>query len=104
MSTVNMVATEVQQVTTRSKAKLSEWDLQEDVRNATKEWVNEAKNTNVARMLQESKEPMVKFDNQQNDTCNTIKDEEAEIWQALADSKIFLSLSALLKFVPHFTN
>ena len=104
MPAVNMVKAEVQQVTTKSKAKQSEWDLQEEVRKASKERVNEVNNTNVARMLQESKEPMVKFDNQQNDTCNTIKDEEAEIWQALADSKIFLSLSALLKFVPHFTN
>ena len=54
MPAMNMVTIELQQVTTRSKAKLSEWDLQEDVRNATKEWVNEAKNTNVARMLEEN--------------------------------------------------
>ena len=38
----------MQQVTTRSKAKQSEWDLQEEVRKATKEWVNEANNINVA--------------------------------------------------------
>ena len=48
MPAVNMVKAEVQQVTTKSKAKQSEWDLQEEVRKATKEWVNEANNINVA--------------------------------------------------------
>ena len=77
MPAVNMVTTEVQQVTTRSKAKQSEWDLQEEVRKAAKEWLNKANNTNVASMVQENTEPTFKFDNQQNNTCNTIKDEEA---------------------------
>ena len=36
MPAVNMVTTEVQEVTTRSKAKQSEWYLQEEVRKATK--------------------------------------------------------------------
>ena len=48
MPTVNMVTTEVQQVTTRSKAKQSEWDLQEEVRKAAKEWVNKGNNTIVS--------------------------------------------------------
>ena len=47
---------------------------------------------------------MVKFVNQQNDTCSTTKDDEAEIWQALTDSKISLSLSTSLKLALCFTD
>ena len=45
-----MVTTYVQQVTTRSKAKQSEWDIQEEVRKVGKEWVEEANSNNVSRM------------------------------------------------------
>ena len=45
---------EIYQVTTRSKGEQSEWEVQEAVRKATKQWVEEANNNNVARMLQES--------------------------------------------------
>ena len=51
-------------------------------------------------MLQESTEPLFKIDNKKNYT----NDKEEEIWTALTDSKISLSLSALLKLVPHFTD
>ena len=51
---VNMVIAEVQQVTTWSKAKQSKWHIQEAVRKVGKEWVEEANNNNVTRMLQES--------------------------------------------------
>ena len=53
-------------------------------------------------MLEENIEPIVKFYNRQNDKFTTTKDEEAEIWQALADSKISMLLSAILKLVPLF--
>ena len=102
-----MVTGEVQQVTTQSKAKQSEWDIQEEVRKATKEWVEEANNNNVARMLQENTESIVtsdKFDSRQADTSTDTDVEDDEVWQALTDSKISMSLSALLKLVPHFTN
>ena len=62
-SAFNMVIVEVQQVTTRSMAKQSEWDIQEEIRKAVNEWVEEANNNNVARMLQESTGPIVTFDN-----------------------------------------
>ena len=62
VSAVNMVTAEVQQVTTRSKAKQSEWDVQEAVSKATKERVKEANNNNVTRMLQESNAPNVTAD------------------------------------------
>ena len=41
-SIVNMVVLEIQQVTTRSKGKQSEWEVQEAVRKGAKEWVEEA--------------------------------------------------------------
>ena len=37
-----MVVLEIQQVTTRSKGKQSEWEVQEAVRKGAKEWVEEA--------------------------------------------------------------
>ena len=47
-----MVTVEVQQVTTRSKAKQSEWDTQEAIQKAAQEWV-EANKRNIDRMMQE---------------------------------------------------
>ena len=54
--TVNMVSPAIQQVTTRSKTKQSEWEVQEAVRKAAKEWVEEANKNNASRMLQEMEE------------------------------------------------
>ena len=42
-----MVMSELQQVTTRSKAKQSESEVQEAVRKAAKEWVEDANKNNV---------------------------------------------------------
>ena len=100
-----MVTTYVQQVTTRSKAKQSEWDIQEEVRKVGKEWVEEANSNNVSRTLRENITLIVttdKFDNQQVDPSTTTDAEDDEFWKALADSKISLSLSIILKLVPHF--
>mgnify|MGYP000559523662 CR=1 FL=1 len=51
-----MVTVEVQQVTTWSKTKQSDWEIQEAVRKVAKEWVDEANNNNVSSMLQENTE------------------------------------------------
>ena len=48
-----MVIPEIQQVTTRSKGKQLEWEIQEAVRKAAKEWV-EANKNNASRMLQDN--------------------------------------------------
>ena len=48
---VYMVSPEIQQVTTRSKTKQSEWEVQEAVRKAVKEWLEEANKNNASRML-----------------------------------------------------
>ena len=53
---MNMVTIEVQQVTTRSKTKESEWETQEAIRKAAKELVEKANKKNVDKMIQESKE------------------------------------------------
>ena len=41
-----------------------------------------------------------KSDSRQEDTLNDTDTEDDEVWQALVDSKISLSLSTLLKLVP----
>ena len=74
------------------------------MRKVAKEWVEEANNNNLAKMLQESIVPIVEFDKTGNrqEEAPTDTNEEDEAWQALVDSKISLSLSALLKLVPRF--
>ena len=54
-----MVSPTIQQVTTRSKTKQSEWEVQEAVWKAAKEWVEEANKNNASRMLQEMEEQNV---------------------------------------------
>ena len=72
------------------------------MRKVAKEWVEEANNNNLAKMLQESIVPIVEFDKTGNrqEEAPTDTNEEDEAWQALVDSKISLSLSTLLKLVP----
>ena len=67
---VNMVMAEVQQVSTRSKAKQSEWDIQEEV------WL-------TTTMLQENTGPIIRSDSQQADTSTNTNVEDNEVWQAL---------------------
>ena len=51
-----MVSPVIHQVTTRSKTKQSEWEVQEVVRKAAKESVEEANKNNAAHMIQEMEE------------------------------------------------
>ena len=67
--------------------------------------MEEANNNNVAKTLQNSIVPIVtsnKSDSQPDHTITGTDAEDNEVWQALVDSKISLSLSALLKLVPRF--
>ena len=82
---MHMVMPEIQQVTTRSKSKQSEWEIQEVVQKAAKEWVEEANKNNVSRMLQ---------DNEINQA-----NELAEVMVV----PVSLPLTGLLKLVPRFT-
>ena len=49
-----MVVPEIQQVTTQSKGKQSKWEVQEVVRKAPKECVEEANKTNISRTSQDN--------------------------------------------------
>ena len=45
-----MVTSDIQQVTTRCKAKQSEWDIQDEIRKEAKNWIEIANSKNVNRM------------------------------------------------------
>ena len=63
------------------KMKQYEWDVQEVVRKAAKQWVDEANNNNVTRMLRESNEHDItidKSDNRQEEvTPKSLEDDES---------------------------
>ena len=93
-----MVIPEIQQVITRSKGKQSEWEIQEVVRKAAKEWVEEANKNNVSRMLQDNEINQV---NELRIAMAMHKHEES--WKILADCQVSLPLTGLLKLVSRFT-
>ena len=97
---MNMVSPAIQQVTTRSKTKQSEWEVQEAVRKAAKEWVEEANKNNASRMIQDMEEQNVQKSVPQINP--TTESEVDETWQILADCKISLPLARLLQLVPRF--
>ena len=90
---VNIITADVQQVTTRSKTKTTEWEEQDGIRKAAQEWVAKANAANVARMRQETTSAAPK---DRHDT------EEDPIWDILADCPITLTMSKLLDLVPRF--
>ena len=87
------ITADVQQVTTCSKTKMSEWEEQDGIRKAAQEWVTKANAANVARMRQETTSAVPEG---RHDT------EENPIWDALADCPITLTMSKLLDLVPRF--
>jgi hypothetical protein len=93
-----MVIPEIQQVTTRSKSKQSEWEIQEAVRKAAKEWVEEANQNNENRMMQDSRIDQ----NTDLPELTTVTNQE-ETWKILADCQVSLPLTGLLRLVPRFT-
>ena len=96
-----MVMLEIQQMTTRSKGKQSEWEVQEVLRKATKERVEEANQNNVHRMMQDNAMHHKEQTNQASKSLS-VNDQE-ETWKILADFQISLPLAGLLKPVPRFT-
>ena len=96
--TFNMLIPEIQQITTRRKSKKSEWEIHEAFWKAAKEWMEEANQNNVSRMLQ---------DNEINPTTElpgaVVASEQEDPWKILADSQVSLPLTGLLKLVPRFT-
>ena len=96
--TVNMVVADVadiQQVTTRSKGKMTEWETQEAIRKQAIEWVKRANERNVAELEKQKEES--------EESTNTTPPENPA-WQALQECQIMLPLGQLLQLVPWFTD
>ena len=82
--TINIITVDVRQVTTRSKAKTTEWKEQHGIRNAAQEWVAKANTANVERMHQDTTPG----------TTNAVNPVEVDpIWEDLADCPITLTMS-----------
>ena len=82
--------TDVQQVTTRSKAKMAEWEEQDGIRKEAQEWVTKA---NATQMRQESV----------SGTPEAGSMVEADpTWEALADYPVTLTMRKILNLVPRF--
>ena len=94
---VNMVVAEVadiQQVTTRSKGKATEWETQEAIRKQATEWVKKANERNAAELEQQKENA---------EELTGIGQPENPTWQALQECQITLPLGRLLRLVPRFT-
>ena len=90
---MNIITVEVQQITTRSKAKTAEWEEQDEIRKAAQEWMAKANAANVERMRQDAAPA----------TSDTVISTEVDpIWEALADCPITLTMSKLLNLVTLF--
>ena len=48
--TVNNIMADAQHVSTRSKTQSTQWQIHDEVRQAAKEWINNANKTNVDQM------------------------------------------------------
>ena len=75
---VNMViaeVTDVQQVTTRSKRKVAEWETQEAIRKQSTEWIRKANERNVAEIEDQNAQSV--------ETVNQTEDDPT--WQALQE-------------------
>ena len=92
-------ATDVQPVTTQSKAKTMEWETQEAVEKVAIVWVKEANKWNVDDMQQEGAKYLPTF--QSVGETDTIEEDPA--WQALTECQIMMPLRCLLQLVPRFT-
>ena len=92
-SAVNIITVDVQQVTTRSKAKTTEWEDQDGIRKSTQKWVAKANATSIERMRQDS---------MPGSTDAVSQVEVDPIWEAIVDWPITLTMSKLLYLVPRF--
>ena len=92
-----MVFPKIEQVTTRSKGKQSEWEVQDDVRKAAKEWVEEA------NKLAEETVVLLKRKQHVDPSGSVPLQEHEETWKILAGCEVSLPLTRLLKLVPWFT-
>ena len=87
------------QVTTQSKAQTMQWEIQDEVRQATKEWIDKANKTNVDRMHTEMKD--ITIDTPSSTQPNVLPEDDP-IWKAFTSSEISMPLHKLLQFLPRF--
>ena len=72
------------QVTTQSKAQTMQWEIQDEVRQATKEWIDKTNKTfNVDRMHTEMKDITI---GAPSPTQPNVSLEDDPIWQTLTSS------------------
>ena len=79
---VTAEVTDVQQLTTRSKAKTTEWEAQEAIWKQATEWVQQANEQNVANLREHIKPS----------GALVVTTDEDMTWQALQDCQIILPL------------
>ena len=96
---VNSIVVDVQQVTTRSKTQSTQWQIQDEVRQAAKEWIDNANKTNVERMHTEMQDITIGAP-QSTQPSNSAEDDQ--LWNALTSSRISLPLHKLLPLMPRF--
>ena len=94
---VNSIMADVQQVSTRSKTQSTEWQIQDEVRQATKEWIDNTNKTNFDRMHTEMQDITIRAPQSTQPSSSV---EEDQLWDALTSSRISLPLHKLLPLMP----
>ena len=90
---------DVQDVTTRSKAQMTQWQIQDEVKQTSKEWIDNANKTNVDRMHTEMKDINIRAP---RPTQPYISPEDDPLWDALTSFRISMLLHMLLRLMPRF--
>ena len=90
---------DVQHVTIRSKAQATQWQVQDEVRQSAKQWIETANKSNVERMHTEMQDETIGAP-QSSRPSTSIEDDQ--LWDALTSSRISLPLHKLLPLMPCF--
>ena len=90
---------DVEQVTTRSKTQTTQWKIQDEVRQAANEWIENANKTNVDWMHTEMQDITIGAP-RPTQPYDSIEDDQW--WDALTNSRISLPLDKLLQLIPRF--
>ena len=96
---MNSIMADVQTVTTRSKKQSTQWQIQDEVRQAAKEWIDTANQKNAERMQQEMRD--VPGETSQTSVAPTTSEHD-QLWDVLTNSRISLPLHKLLPLMPRF--
>ena len=90
---VNSIMADVQHVMTQSKAQATQWQVQDEVRQAVEEWIDTANKNNVVRMQTEMQDATIGAPQSSAPSTSTKDD---QLWDALTNSRISLPLHKLL--------